>query len=153
MDEFYSDSLVGVCACICLCYALRVTEASTCMKGRFHLFHSQNLFCVWAFVTLEQSDKRKGGSSWNYSGEGQPHLMFAMATGTLLGTLLVSVKALFAFRSAPFLHGTDSIKCWKHSEILVHVDMTSSHSCCWLDSCMVRISCSPTSQRFSVGLR
>ncbi len=47
-------------------------------------------------------------------------------------------------------------KVLKHSsEILVHIDMISSHSCCRFVGCtsMMRISRSTTSQRCSIGLR
>ncbi len=45
---------------------------------------------------------------------------------------------------------------WKHfSEILVHIDMIASRSCCRFVGCtsMSRISRSTTSQRCSIGLR
>ncbi len=69
-------------------------------------------------------------------------------------TLLVGPP--FAFRMALILYGIDSSRCWKHSlEILVHIDMISSHSCCRIVGCtsMMQISCSTTSQRCSIGLR
>ncbi len=62
----------------------------------------------------------------------------------------------FAFRTALILRGIDSTRCWKHSsEILVHIDMIASHSCCRFVDCssMMRISRSTTSQRCSIGLR
>ncbi len=62
----------------------------------------------------------------------------------------------FAFRSALILHGIYSTRCRKHSsEILVHIDMISSHSCCRFVGCtsMMWISRSTTSQRCSIGLR
>ncbi len=62
----------------------------------------------------------------------------------------------FFFRTALILCGIDSTRCWKHSsEILVHIDMIASHSCCRFLGCtsMMRISRSTTSQRCSIGLR
>ncbi len=47
-------------------------------------------------------------------------------------------------------------RCWKHSsEIVVHIDMIASHSCCRFVGCtsMMWISRSTTSQRCSIGLR
>lgn len=39
----------------------------------------------------------------------------------------------FAFRTAAVLPDTDPTRRWKHSsELLVHVSMTASHSCCAL---------------------
>ncbi len=82
-------------------------------------------------------------------------------THTLTGhfiryTLLVPVWTPFAFRTALILRGIDSTKCWKRfSEILVHIDMIASHSCCRFVGCtsMMWISRSTTSQRCSIGLR
>ncbi len=57
--------------------------------------------------------------------------------------------------TALILRGTDS-RCWKHSsEILVHIGMIASHSCCRFVGCtsMMRISRSTTPQRCSIGLR
>ncbi len=54
------------------------------------------------------------------------------------------------------LRGIDSTRCWRHSsEILVHIDMIASHSCCRFVVCtsMMWISRSTTSQRCSIGLR
>ncbi len=71
-------------------------------------------------------------------------------------TLLVPGWTLFAFRTALILRGIDSTRCWKHSwKILVHIDMRASHSCCRFVGCTskMRISCSITSQRCSIGLR
>ncbi len=46
-------------------------------------------------------------------------------------TLLVPGWTPFVFRTALILRGIDSTKCWKHfSEILVHIDMNASRSCC-----------------------
>ncbi len=62
----------------------------------------------------------------------------------------------FSFRTALILHGIDSTRCWKHSsEILVHIDMIASRSCCRFVGCtsMMRFSRSTTSQRCSIGLR
>ncbi len=70
--------------------------------------------------------------------------------------LLVPGWTPFAFRSALILRGTDSTKYWKHSsEILVHIVMIASHSCCRFVVCtsMMWISRSTTSQRCSIGLR
>ncbi len=76
---------------------------------------------------------------------------------TLLGTpLLVPVGPPFSFRTALILRGIDSTRCWKHcSEILVHIIMIASHSCCRFVVCtsMMWISRSTTSQRYSIGLR
>ncbi len=76
---------------------------------------------------------------------------------TLLGTLrYYEVGPPFAFRTALILHGIDSTRCWKHSsEILVHINMIASHSCCRFVTCtsMIRIFRSSTSQRRSIGLR
>ncbi len=50
----------------------------------------------------------------------------------------------------------NSTRCWKHSsEILVHIDMITSCSCCRFVGCtsMMWISRSTTSQRCSIGLR
>ncbi len=71
-------------------------------------------------------------------------------------TLLVPGWPPFAFRTALILRGIDSTRCWKHSsEILVHIDMIASRSCCRFVGCtsMMWISCSTTSQRCSIGLR
>ncbi len=71
-------------------------------------------------------------------------------------TLLDPVGPTFAFRSALILHGIDSTRCWKHSsDILVHIDMIVSRSCCRFVGCrsMIQISRSTTSQRCSIGLR
>ncbi|XP_073767358.1 guanine nucleotide-binding protein subunit alpha-14 isoform X2 [Danio rerio] len=54
------------------------------------------------------------------------------------------------------LHGRDSKSYWKYSsEILLHIDMIASHSCCRFVGCtfMMPISRSTTSQRCSIGLR
>ncbi len=75
---------------------------------------------------------------------------------TLLGTPCYRVGPLFAFRTALILRGIDSTRCWKHSsELLVHIDMIVSHSCCRFVDCtsMMQISRSTTSQRCSIGLR
>ncbi len=46
-------------------------------------------------------------------------------------TLLVLGWTPFVFRTALILRGIDSTRCWKHSsEILVHIDMRASRSCC-----------------------
>ncbi len=53
-------------------------------------------------------------------------------------------------------HGIDSTRCWKHcSEILIHIDLIASRSCCRFVGCtsMMWISRSTTSQRCSIGLR
>ncbi len=71
-------------------------------------------------------------------------------------TLLVPGWTPFAFRTALILRDIDSTRCWKHSsEILVHIDMIASRSCCRFDGCtsMMWISRSTTSQRWSIGLR
>ncbi len=62
----------------------------------------------------------------------------------------------FAFWTALILRGIDSTRCWKNSsEILVHIDMIASRSCCRFVGCafMMRISRFITSQRCSIGLR
>ncbi len=67
-------------------------------------------------------------------------------------TLLVPGWTPFAVRTVLILRGMD----WKHSsEILVHIVMIASHSCCRFVSCtsMMRISRSTTSQSCSIGLR
>ncbi len=96
------------------------------------------------------------------------HFFFAMKyiyiyiyTHTLTGhfiryILLVPVWTPFVFRTALILRGIDSTRCWKHSsEILVHIVMIASHSCCRFVVCtsMMWISRSTTSQRCSIGLR
>ncbi len=46
-------------------------------------------------------------------------------------TLLVQDWTPFAFRTAFILRGIESTRCWKYSsEILVHLDMIVSRSCC-----------------------
>ncbi len=75
---------------------------------------------------------------------------------TLLGTLVSTGLDTFVFRSVLILRGMDSTRCWKHSsEMLVHIDMIASHSCCRFVGCtsMMWISRSSTSQRCSIGLR
>ncbi len=65
-------------------------------------------------------------------------------------TLLVPGWTPFAFRTALILD-IDSTRCWKHSsEILVHIDMIASRSCCRFVGCtsMMRIS-----QMCSIALR
>ncbi len=67
--------------------------------------------------------------------------------------LLVPCWTPFVFRSVLILRGIDSTRCWKHSsEILVHIVMIASHSCCRFVVCtsMMWISCSTTSQRCSI---
>ncbi len=79
--------------------------------------------------------------------------LFIHKLPTLLYTLL---GPPFAFRTALILCGIDSTRCWKHSsEILVHIDMIASRSCCRFVGCtsMMRISLSTTSQMCSIGLR
>ncbi len=75
---------------------------------------------------------------------------------TLLGTpCMYRVGPAFAFRTALILHCIDSTRFWKHSsEILVHIDMITSRSCCRFVGCtsMMRISRSTTSQRCSILL-
>ncbi len=45
--------------------------------------------------------------------------------------LLVPGWTPFVFRTTLILRGIDLTRCWKHSsEILVHIDMIASHSCC-----------------------
>ncbi len=69
---------------------------------------------------------------------------------------IFTIGPRFAFRTALILCGVDSTRCWKHSsDILVHIGMIASHSCCRFVSCtsMMRISRSTTSQRCSIGLR
>ncbi len=74
---------------------------------------------------------------------------------TLLGTPCY-VGPHFAFRTALILRGIDSTRSWKHSsEMLVHIYMITSHSCCRFVVCtsMMQISRSTSSQRCSIGLR
>ncbi len=62
----------------------------------------------------------------------------------------------FAFWTALILCGIDSTRCWKlSSEILVHIDLIASRSCCRFIGCtsMMWISRSTTSQSCSIGLR
>ncbi len=66
------------------------------------------------------------------------------------------VGAPFFFRTALILRGIDSTRCWKHSsEMLFHIDMIASRSCCRYVGCtsMKQISHYTTSQRCSIGLR
>ncbi len=70
-------------------------------------------------------------------------------------TLLVPGWTLFFLQNCLNLRGIDSTRCWKHcSEILVHIDMIASHSCCRFVGCtsMMRISAEiethQTRQRF-----
>ncbi len=70
--------------------------------------------------------------------------------------LLVPGWTPFVFRTALILRLIDSTRCWKHfSEMLLHIDMISSRSCCRFVDCtsMMWISRSTTSQRCSIGLR
>ncbi len=62
----------------------------------------------------------------------------------------------FSFRTVLILRGIDSTRCWKHSsDVLLHIVMIASHSCCRFVGCtsMMWISRSTTSQRCSIGLR
>ncbi len=71
-------------------------------------------------------------------------------------TLLVPGWTPFASRTALILCGIDSTRFWKHSsEILVHIDMIASRSCCRFVGCtsMMWISRSTTSQSCTIGLR
>ncbi len=76
---------------------------------------------------------------------------------TLLGTpCKYWIGPPFASRTALIIRGIDSTRCWKHSsEILVHIDMMVSCSCCRFVGCssMMRISRSTTSQRCTIELR
>ncbi len=83
-----------------------------------------------------------------------PHCIY---TGQFIRyTLPVPGWTPFAFRTALILCGIDSTRCWKHSsELLVHIDMIASRSCCRFVGCtsMMWISHSTTLQRCSIGLR
>ncbi len=71
-------------------------------------------------------------------------------------TLLVPGWTPFCLQNCLIIRGIDSTRSWKHSsEILVHIDMIASHSCCRFVGCrsMMWISRSTTSQRCSIGLR
>ncbi len=90
--------------------------------------------------------------------EGDPTVyIFTHSLATLLDTpCLYRVGPTFSFRTALILRGIDSTRYWKHSsEILVHIDIIASSSCCRFVGCtsMMRISCSTTSQRCSIWLR
>ncbi len=75
-------------------------------------------------------------------------------TGHFIRYTLLGVGPPFEFSTALILCGIDSTRCWKHSsEILVHIDMIASRSCCRFVGCTSLISCSTTSQRCSIGLR
>ncbi len=55
-------------------------------------------------------------------------------------TLLVVGWTPFSFRTALILRGIDSTRCWKQSsEILVHIDMIASRSCCRFVACTTNI--------------
>ncbi len=86
-----------------------------------------------------------------------PWIHTLTGVATLLGTpCKYRVGPPFAFRTALILRDIDSTRCWKHPlEILVHIDMITSRSCCRFVSCtsMMWISRSTTSQRCSIGLR
>ncbi len=86
-----------------------------------------------------------------------PWIHTLTGVATLLGTpCKYRVGPPFAFRTALILRDIDSTRCWKHPlEILVHIDMITSRSCCRFVSCtsMMWISHSTTSQRCSIGLR
>ncbi len=61
----------------------------------------------------------------------------------------IHIHPPFVFRAVLILRGIDSTRCWKHcSEILVHIVMIASHSCCRFVVCtsMMWISRSSTSQ-------
>ncbi len=82
-----------------------------------------------------------------------PHIH---SLATLLGTpCKYWIGPPFAFWTASIIRGIDSTRFCKHSsEILVHVDMIASRSCCRFVGCtsMMRISRSTTSQRCSILL-
>ncbi len=86
-----------------------------------------------------------------------PAYIYIHSLATLLGTpCKYWVGPPFASRTALILCGIDSTRCWKHSsEILVHIDMIASRSCCRFvgSTSMMRISCSTTSQRCSIRVR
>lgn len=62
----------------------------------------------------------------------------------------------FTFTAALILRFINATRWWKHSsEVLVNVDLTASHSCCWCVgfTSTIGVSCISTSQRCSVWLR
>ncbi len=80
-------------------------------------------------------------------------LAFAIRRASVIESSAVSVEWPLL---CVILRVIDSTRCWKHSsEILVHIDMIASHSCCRFAGCtsMMRISRFTTSQRCTIGLR
>ncbi len=100
-------------------------------------------------------------TSWHFVWDIPPWFQFEANVYTHWPLYLVHlastrVGSLFAFKNALILRGIVSTRCWKRSsDILVHIDMIVSHSCCRFVGCtsMMWISRSTTSQKCSVGLR
>ena len=84
------------------------------------------------------------------------YICIYMYMPNLSSRIMNQVTKLISSQTALILRGILSTRCWKHSsEVLVHIDMTASHSCCRCVGCtsMMPISRSTTSQSCSVGLR
>ncbi len=103
------------------------------------------------------SNHRSAQTSFIDAWGGGSNSIYTHSLATLLDTpCLYRVGPTFSFRTALILHGIDSTRYWKHSsEILVHIDMIASSSCCRFVGCtfMMWISRSTTSQRCSIWLR
>ncbi len=80
--------------------------------------------------------------------------MYTLTGHFIRYTLLVPGWTPFCLQNC--LNSSWHKMCWKHSsDILLHIDMIASRSCCRFVGCtsMMRISRSTTSQRCSIGLR
>ncbi len=84
------------------------------------------------------------------------YILYAFTGHFIRYTLLVPGWTPFCLQNCLDSSCIDSTMCWKYSsEILVHIDMILSRSCCRFVGCtsMIWISRSTTSQRCSIGLR
>ncbi len=120
-----------------------VTQVSQSHKPKYPCKHLHLITAVpWMDVEI-------GLNAFRNSDKGmKSHLTYKLTGHFIRHTLLVPGWTPFAFRTALILRGIDSTRCWKHSsDILVHINMIASCSCCRFVgyTSIMRISRSTTS--------